>query len=316
MTNSLHSTAYREITAMLKTLTTTIALLLLVPSIVVSREWTDATGQHTVEAEFVKLNKSTVHLKTPGGREIKIALQGLSKADQQYVDSIVNAPKPTTPAPKPLPGVKPVSDQQIRKTLSRMQWSTRMQGNRPSGLLVLASPLTTENLRQLQIISQQVRDGALGGIEVASNDEKLLSLISTALRGKSVTCHTDLREGLTNKNTLAVFVGFMNAETARVLPQKEMRNDEALNQLVVWACQSGMDAYVFPGTRPWKVDPDAGTSEDNPVRASLMCTRVVWTSENPKGRTFADFLSTVWGQNRTVPGNRGLADLVSPFGSD
>jgi len=49
------------------------------------RTWTDSTGKHTVEAEFVDVTDGNVRLRTEEGRMINIPLERLSEADQEFV---------------------------------------------------------------------------------------------------------------------------------------------------------------------------------------------------------------------------------------
>jgi hypothetical protein len=49
------------------------------------RLWTDASGQHQVEARFVSLQDGTVRLQRENGRYVRIVLDNLSVADQQFV---------------------------------------------------------------------------------------------------------------------------------------------------------------------------------------------------------------------------------------
>jgi hypothetical protein len=70
------------------------ALLCLVLSLCVkadeSRVWTDSTGKHKTEAAFVSLEDDVVTLRQPGtGKELKIPLERLSDADQEYVDDLL-----------------------------------------------------------------------------------------------------------------------------------------------------------------------------------------------------------------------------------
>ena len=73
------------------------------------RTWTDSTGEHRTEAEFVGLSGTDVKLKTPDGRLLTLSLDKLSQADQDYVqmrsiqprspDPIVEEPTASEPAP-------------------------------------------------------------------------------------------------------------------------------------------------------------------------------------------------------------------------
>ncbi len=51
------------------------------------RTWTDKSGQHKVEARFVRKTATEVVLVTDAGREIKLAINKLSDADQALVSS-------------------------------------------------------------------------------------------------------------------------------------------------------------------------------------------------------------------------------------
>jgi hypothetical protein len=54
------------------------------------RIWTDSTGKHKTEAEFVSLDDGIVTLRKPGtDRTVKLPLERLSDEDQNYVDDLV-----------------------------------------------------------------------------------------------------------------------------------------------------------------------------------------------------------------------------------
>ena len=52
------------------------------------RTWTDSTGKHRVEAEFVKMANGQVTLLRADGREVKLPLAKLSKEDQKYIERL------------------------------------------------------------------------------------------------------------------------------------------------------------------------------------------------------------------------------------
>ncbi len=52
-----------------------------------ARTWTDATGKHTIEAEFVSLESGTVTLKKADDEKITLPLEKLSSADQEFAKS-------------------------------------------------------------------------------------------------------------------------------------------------------------------------------------------------------------------------------------
>ena len=49
------------------------------------REWTDVTGKHRVEAEYVELNNGIVRLRTDDGRIIRVPFTKLSAADRESI---------------------------------------------------------------------------------------------------------------------------------------------------------------------------------------------------------------------------------------
>jgi thiol-disulfide isomerase/thioredoxin len=49
------------------------------------RTWSDASGKHSIEAEFVSLQGGNVRLLREDGKEITLPLEKLSKADQNFV---------------------------------------------------------------------------------------------------------------------------------------------------------------------------------------------------------------------------------------
>ncbi|HVC92220.1 MAG TPA: SHD1 domain-containing protein [Pirellulales bacterium] len=55
------------------------------PGEVFARTWTDSTGKHKIEADFVSLDRVLVALRTNDGRPFRIRLSNLSGPDQEYV---------------------------------------------------------------------------------------------------------------------------------------------------------------------------------------------------------------------------------------
>jgi len=54
-----------------------------------ARKWTDATGEHTVDAEFVELKDGIVRLKTGNGKIIGVPLEKLSAVDREYLGNTI-----------------------------------------------------------------------------------------------------------------------------------------------------------------------------------------------------------------------------------
>jgi len=55
------------------------------------RTWTDRTGKFTRQASFVRIDGDSIILKAPDGKELKLPLDRLSVADQQYVKTAAAA---------------------------------------------------------------------------------------------------------------------------------------------------------------------------------------------------------------------------------
>ena len=72
-------------------------ILLCFGSLGTARTWTDDSGQHHVDGEFVSVGAGLVTLKTDDGKTFQIPLEKLSKADQDFIGQI-NKPEP---APNP-----------------------------------------------------------------------------------------------------------------------------------------------------------------------------------------------------------------------
>jgi len=61
------------------------------------RTWTDSTGKHKIEAEFVELTSEGVKLKKADGKTVVIPLKKLSPADQQHVEELIKPDPPALP---------------------------------------------------------------------------------------------------------------------------------------------------------------------------------------------------------------------------
>jgi hypothetical protein len=75
-------------------------LLLAVSVSASAREWTDSTGTYKTEADLVEVRGNRVVLKKSNGQVISLPSDRLSKADQEYLESLENLePKPENAAP-------------------------------------------------------------------------------------------------------------------------------------------------------------------------------------------------------------------------
>ncbi len=66
------------------------------------RQWTDATGKHSIQAEFVELKDGKVRLRKEDGKEVTIPLEKLSEADRKFVEQQSNGKPASAGPPKEL----------------------------------------------------------------------------------------------------------------------------------------------------------------------------------------------------------------------
>ena len=94
------------------------AIALSLAAMAFAREWSDASGQNKVEAEFVGVKDGNVVLRKPDGKLAQVPLNKLSAADQTFVQSQPSfaAPKTAEPAaPAAAEGEKDRFTQAIEK---------------------------------------------------------------------------------------------------------------------------------------------------------------------------------------------------------
>lgn len=100
------------------------------------RKWTDATGQFSVEADFVEVKNGEVHLKKTDGSVIAVPVAKLSEADRSYV-AIRVANKSST-ASTPATAAAPASPEDVNLEklaaadgkISKASWSKFAQAFR------------------------------------------------------------------------------------------------------------------------------------------------------------------------------------------
>lgn len=138
-----------------------------------TRKWTDASGQFSVDAEFVEVKSGEVHLRKPDGSVITVPVNKLSEADRLYLSNRVTS-KPATAAPAVPGATKPnPADLSLTKltgadgNISRAAWSKFVQA-----------------FRDFDVDS----DDALGAdeLKVAGREDVLLKLADANSDGKLV----------------------------------------------------------------------------------------------------------------------------------
>lgn len=106
-----------------------VVVTLLAPGSLPAREWTDVSGQHHREAEYLSQRDGQVWLSGAGGKTYKVTLDKLSDADRAYVESLE-----TSASTMPTMGMQTVGTQ--AKTLSfrmlRADVPQDAAGNAPS----------------------------------------------------------------------------------------------------------------------------------------------------------------------------------------
>ncbi len=70
------------------------AVAVCVPVTLEARQWTDTTGDYRREAEYVDQSGGMVWLRAIDGKVYRVALEQLSRADQQYVASVASRTEP------------------------------------------------------------------------------------------------------------------------------------------------------------------------------------------------------------------------------
>jgi thiol-disulfide isomerase/thioredoxin len=68
-----------------------VGLLLLVATSALAREWTNDTGDFSIEADLVEAKNGTVKLKKQNGKIITVPVSKLSKADREYLATVAEA---------------------------------------------------------------------------------------------------------------------------------------------------------------------------------------------------------------------------------
>ena len=84
------------------------------PAVAEVRTWTDSTGEHQVEAEFLSYNDGKARLRRTDGKEISIAIDRLSSADRAYLRKLI-VKKPARVDREPVPSARPAAAEESAK---------------------------------------------------------------------------------------------------------------------------------------------------------------------------------------------------------
>lgn len=90
----LRSTVSGRVASLRQAARTAAAILFLTSCVVPAdaRIWTDSTGRHKTDADFVELKDGVVRLKKANGKIVFIPIERLSKADREFVKSQASSP--------------------------------------------------------------------------------------------------------------------------------------------------------------------------------------------------------------------------------
>jgi hypothetical protein len=73
-----------------------------------TRMWTDKSGKYSIDAEFIGLTDGQVTLKCSDGKTVRLALENLSKADQEQVRQLTSS-TPKAKTDSPIQSVRPAT---------------------------------------------------------------------------------------------------------------------------------------------------------------------------------------------------------------
>ncbi len=139
-----------------------VGLLLLVALPALARKWMDSTGKYSVEAELVEVQGDKVVLKKSTGSVITMPVARLSKADQEYLQSLAKpGPKPPGDSPATQPAVVP-RDEKLAAELEKGSIVSIRASGQPVGSVLAQIDKATGN--RVRIV------GEFGG-----DDEQILS---------------------------------------------------------------------------------------------------------------------------------------------
>ncbi len=142
----------------------------------VGRTWTDDSGEYHVDGEFVSMAGGLVTLKTDDGRTVKIPLEKLSKADQEFVGKLKKtAPKENPFVEVPKAGGNERQEDPVKKT---QQYVTDFL-KRLSDQIDAVAAMDTQEKRN-------------------SAHEQLVKSLSAEVKQKSLTFRFTIADNVTN----------------------------------------------------------------------------------------------------------------------
>lgn len=73
------------------------------PALAELRTWTDSSGKHSTEAELISVEDGSVKLRRTNGKELTVAIEKLSTADQDFIDAYLTSPDESPVKRQPTP---------------------------------------------------------------------------------------------------------------------------------------------------------------------------------------------------------------------
>jgi len=153
------------------------------------RKWTDSTGLHELQAKFVSLEQGQVTLQRENGAKVTIALEKLSKADQEYVAKL-ETESPFKPAeespfmpvqPKPQPSFAGPREVEV-------DWSQ-------SVVVPLQAPSSEWNITPPAAPESQLRVRSVGLPKKTDFFEKLAGVAINVVAKKAVVGYSLAKHG-------------------------------------------------------------------------------------------------------------------------
>ena len=214
--------------------------------------WTDSTGQHKTEAQFLELlADGQLRLKKPDGTVVKLPLAKLSEADQQYAQQLA---KGGGEDPFGNAETKPAGDRGEPKAVTSADWSqVRLVVVDPSAPQRLApDAATAPPLGTLRPIALQPPPG--GGLE-AGFFEFVSGLLLDATQRQILVVHGDRNPGGARPSRVercdlreAKSLGSITLATAKV-PRDLSPDGQLLVCLPNWVSPNGADQVEV-----WRLD--------------------------------------------------------------
>jgi len=168
-------------------------LILTVCTATTAREWTDNSGRFRIEAKLIRQTATSVVLQEPDGRKLMVPVANLSRADQQYLNSL-SKPEPAKTPPRPTaPKSANIDTADATLTAAPLASSTLVRGmeiisHDASGRGIVGSLAVPAEWPEQKVTTGEVRKSAAVkrvSYKQLSGGSKLMLLTVPTLRSRS-----------------------------------------------------------------------------------------------------------------------------------